>query len=172
MNRHAIFSPSGKYRYVLIRTWDPTLESVAFIMLNPSTADEKKDDATIRRCIGFTKDWGFGKLVVLNLFAMVATKPKDLLNESNPIGNDNEAFIQSFTKDSKFIICAWGNSLIVKQLLKKCPNYKPFKNLKHPLFYLDLCNDGTPKHPLYLRKDLNPIPFHYSRVSLTKYGEL
>lgn len=73
MQRGAEFSPCRRYRYVLWRTWDPAAGSVNFIGLNPSTADEQVDDPTIRCCIGFARDWGYGGLVMTNLFAIPAT---------------------------------------------------------------------------------------------------
>ena len=48
------FSPDRRYRYALWRHWGAT-EVPRYLMvvgLNPSTADETKDDPTIRRCIG------------------------------------------------------------------------------------------------------------------------
>ena len=74
----AEFSPCGRFRYTLTRTWDTTLPSVAFIMLNPSVANAEDDDPTIRRCIGFAKSWGKGKLLILNLYAYRATIPADM----------------------------------------------------------------------------------------------
>jgi len=46
----------GDYRYSLTRTWDPALEPLVFILLNPSTADETANDPTVTRCIGHAKD--------------------------------------------------------------------------------------------------------------------
>lgn len=67
---------NGDYRYRLGRYWDNKKRNVLFIGLNPSTADAYEDDATIRRLIGFSKDWGFGGLTIVNLFAYRSTDPK------------------------------------------------------------------------------------------------
>ncbi|TMF61888.1 MAG: DUF1643 domain-containing protein, partial [Chloroflexi bacterium] len=67
--RGATFSADRRYRYRLWRRWDGARPVVAFVMLNPSTADARRDDPTIRRCIGFAKSWGFGGVEVVNLFA-------------------------------------------------------------------------------------------------------
>ncbi len=92
IEQSAVFSPSRKYRYVLRREWGDTERKMAvFIGLNPSTADETTDDPTIRRCMGYARDWGCSGLYMLNLFAVRATDPKDMLADLNPVGADNES---------------------------------------------------------------------------------
>lgn len=54
-------------------------------MLNPSTADENVDDPTIRRCINFAKDWGYGGMYVGNLFAFRTAYPKELKEAGFPV---------------------------------------------------------------------------------------
>ena len=91
MSQHLIysnakFSKDRAYRYALWRTWDDSLEKLLFIGLNPSTADEIKDDPTMRRCIRFSKDFGFGGFIMANIFAFRSTDPKKLKKIKNPIG--------------------------------------------------------------------------------------
>ena len=64
MEKGAILSTDRKYRYVLTRIWDETKSTVVFIGLNPSIADEETDDQTIRKCIGYSKRWRYGKLII------------------------------------------------------------------------------------------------------------
>lgn len=80
MKKDAILSQDRKYRYVLSRIWDESKPMVVIIGLNPSTADEKDDDNTITKCINFAKQWGYGGLYMLNLFAFRATSPSDMFN--------------------------------------------------------------------------------------------
>ena len=156
VSRSAVISSCGNYRYSLERKWDETKPKVMFLMLNPSTADANTDDATIRRCIGFAKSWGYGSLCVGNLFAYRSTNPKELLNVSEPIGMENKWYLDLMANVSKTIICAWGNAPIVNKLGKKFgENWKPLKGIDN-LHYIDLSNDGTPKHPLYLKSELVP----------------
>ena len=70
----ARFSECGKYRYRLWRVWDETRRPFVYIMLNPSVGNEQDDDATIRRCIRRAERLGAGGIIVMNLFAFVATK--------------------------------------------------------------------------------------------------
>lgn len=74
----------GAYRYRLWRCWQPTLGSVLWIMLNPSTATEAEDDPTIRRCVSFADTWGFGGIDVVNLFAYRATSPLVMMSAKDP----------------------------------------------------------------------------------------
>lgn len=154
----ALISDCKKYRYILSRVWDSSLPSVTFLMLNPSTADADSDDPTIRRCINYAKSWGFGHMDVVNLFAYRATNPLELLSCEDPIGDMNLYSIYTACNTGLYSICAWGNSKIVETLLNKFPDYKPLKDIEN-LKYLELSKDGTPKHPLYLKKNLKPIDF-------------
>lgn len=154
MDKGAVISNNKKYRYSLRRIWDDSKPKIMFIMLNPSTADADLDDPTIRRCIGFAKSWGYGGIHIGNLFAYRSTNPKNLLSEKDPIGKHNKVFLDSMSMACEKVVCAWGNSLIVNTLFKKTgKDYLPLKGIKN-LHYIDLCNDGTPKHPLYLKSDL------------------
>ncbi len=122
-----------------------------FIGLNPSTADERLDDPTIRRCLGFTKAWGYGGLIMTNLFAYRATNPIDMQIEPDPIGLKNDYFLRISAGYASIIIAAWGTSggflQRDKTVIKLIPN----------LCILRLTKNGFPSHPLYLPKNLKPI---------------
>jgi hypothetical protein len=85
----AEFSECQQYRYTLWRTWDSQADRVMFIGLNPSTADETEDDPTIRRCIRFAKDWGYGGILMMNAYAYRSTAPRGLKQVTDPIGPRN-----------------------------------------------------------------------------------
>ena len=155
MNRDAILSECGTYRYLLQRSWDVRLQAVCFIMLNPSTADATQDDPTIRRCIGFAQRLGFGQLEVVNLFALRATQPAALKVHVDPIGPENDEQIIAAAKVCHMTICAWGshgslkarNGVVLKML--RSNNIQPHA--------LRLSKHGHPSHPLYLPYELQPI---------------
>ncbi len=90
----AVLSADGVYRYRLWRTWDASKPTLAFLMLNPSTADATEDDPTIRRCLGFAKEWGYGSLVVVNLFALRSPNPDALRENDDPVGPENGEHLQ------------------------------------------------------------------------------
>lgn len=157
MDRDAVISSSGTYRYLLTRYWDYTKPRVGFVMLNPSTADAKEDDPTIRRCINFAKSWGYGGIVVGNLFAYRATDPKKLTQVGSPVGPQNDVMLDRWIFGNEkvgLVIAAWGAHSFAaargKELCRRHPNR---------LSCLGVTKAGHPKHPLYLRADTKPIPF-------------
>ena len=145
----ATFSPDRKYRYTLWRWWSRKPFAM-FIGLNPSTADETNDDPTIRRCISFASDWGYGGLCMTNLFAIRATDPKKMIEHPEPIGPDNDAWLLRLSQQAGIVIAAWGtrgvhqhrNEIVCSMI----------KNLN----CLGLTKEGHPRHPLYLPKNVEP----------------
>jgi len=151
IKREANFSEDRKYRYTLSRIWLPEKPYVCFVGLNPSTADENIDDPTIRRCLGYANAWGYGGLVMVNLFAFRATDPKDIMKAGDPIGPDNEWFLKRTSCDAGLTIIAWGTK---GSYLNQDKDVLTFV-LTDP-YYLKLTKEGYPAHPLYLKKDLKP----------------
>lgn len=154
VDRSAVISPCESYRYHLTRAWSMGEGEVVFIMLNPSTADASLDDPTIRRCVGFGAAWGFRSLVVVNLFAWRATQPSELGRVHDPVGPLADAYLLAAAGHAQKIVCAWGNDghlqgrgEAVCRLLKEAG---------HPLFHLGLTQSQAPRHPLYLKKTLQP----------------
>ena len=153
VNKNAIFSDCRKYRYALSRTWNGKKKTILFIGLNPSTADEKIDDPTIRRCINYAQNWGYGSLLMVNLFAYRVTLPSELKNVKNPIGNDNDLHILELSKKADLTVAAWGNEGF---LLNRD---KVVKKLIPNLMCLKINKSGQPAHPLYQKKDLKLIKY-------------
>ena len=77
--------------------------------MNPSIADESFDDPTLTRCINFAKDWGYGGLIMVNLFAYMSTYPMELKKVKLPIGKDNNMHILKNYLKSELTVVAWGN---------------------------------------------------------------
>ena len=149
----AQLSPCRTYRYALWRTWDATKPYVFFICLNPSTADEIDDDPTLVRCMGFARSWGYGGLCMGNLFAFRATQPQDLKESSNPIGDDNDYWLEQLSKDAGIVVAGWGNHGVFLDR-----SAKVLSKLKE-VYCLKINKSGEPSHPLYLNRGLDPLPF-------------
>jgi len=122
-----------------------------FIGLNPSTADETQDDPTIRRCINFSRDWGFGGLCMTNLFAFRATEPTDMMSENYPVGSENKELIRQLAAKAGVIIAAWGNDGSYKGRSKEVVAMLP------DLKCLKINKTGEPAHPLYQPSSATPI---------------
>ena len=156
IEKSAVFSDCRKYRYTLSRYWDQTKGYAQFICLNPSTADETKDDPTVRRCINYSKAWGYGGFVMTNLFGFRATDPRVMMAEPNPIGPSNTAWIESMASAAGIVIAAWG---VGGAHEARGTAVLTLPALKDKLHYLALTKDGHPRHPLYLKKNLTPLPW-------------
>lgn len=164
MGSSAIISPCEKYRYHLTRCWDQAKHPMVFIMLNPSTADHMQDDPTIRKCIGFAKQYGCGSIEVFNLFAYRATKPSDLKQAGWDVGPRNDSIIftrlHSLTQrwGRQTVTLAWGAHArgrpqrVVELLFKLRENGYAMQTLK-------LLDDGTPAHPLMLPYSSTLAPY-------------
>ena len=155
-SQRAWFSPCGTYRYGLRRVWGPYKETgwlCAFVMLNPSTADENVDDPTIRRCIGFAKAWGFSGLHVANLFALRSTDPKALRKHRDPVGPANDSMIRGLASDCDDVICAWGAHGKLNGRAERVLTLLRGMRVSH----LGLTKAGQPRHPLYLPKSTERV---------------
>lgn len=157
VRRTAEFSEYRLYRYSLRIVWDPSLPLAAFIGLNPSTADEWQDDPTVRRCRNFAEVWNCGGLLMLNIFAFRATDPAVMKKANEPIGPRNTAayLIEQLAPCAGPHIAAWGKHGIHRDRGEYVKGQVP------RLDCLAVNLDGSPKHPLYLKGDLKPIPFNY-----------
>lgn len=152
-----------------------------FIMLNPSTADDDKDDPTIRRCIGFAKRLRLSRLVVINLFTARATDPADLMRLDDPVGPDGanaieRAMAQWYPGDDwsacDTMICAWGAAhknwpaWFLELRRDQIEHVNDWSGtLKRPLFALGFTIDGSPRHPLYVSASAPLSPMVIAEVA-------
>ena len=153
MKKCATISDCGRYRYTLSRIWDKSKRLVLFIGLNPSTADAKEDDPTIRRLIRFATDWDFGGMLVGNLFAYRATDPEDLINSEEPVGRFSNYWLEIMAQKVGIKVACWG---AYGALLKRD---EQVLSMLDSFFIFGLTKKGMPKHPLYLPADTELIPW-------------
>jgi hypothetical protein len=158
MERKTVFSRHRTYRYTLWREWDQdNPKYVMFIGLNPSTADEARDDQTVRRCISFAKAWGYGGLCMTNIFAFRATKPVAMKAHPRPVGRDNNKWLLKVSQKAGIVVAAWGahgdhraRSAEVLRLLRG-------------VHCLGITKSGNPRHPLYVRGTTKPRRYKGTR---------
>jgi hypothetical protein len=152
MNTEAVVSSCGLYRYYLRRQWDESLLLMFVVMLNPSTADATNDDATIRKLMGFARRLGFGGVVVCNVYAFRATAPGNMRKAADPIGPDNDKWLQRIAMFAKReavpVVCAWGaNMRDDPRAMDVCAL---LKSQGATLAAFSFTSDGIPRHPLML----------------------
>ncbi len=151
----ALVSECGRYRYRLERQWDPGKKAVCFLMLNPSTADAYSTDPTLRRCIAFAKSWGFGALVIGNLFALKSPKPRLIYECADPIGPENDHYLRKMSENCERIVCGWGrHGVYLDRASDVCRMLETSK-----LYALKVTMGGQPCHPLYISAACEPRPF-------------
>lgn len=162
-NSGAMFSPCRLYRYRLWRIWDERKPRVLFLMLNPSTADEFKNDPTIERCQRRAQAWGFGALEVANIFAYRATDPQALYNRQDaafdPIGPSNNSAILNAALGCEMIVCAWGTHGALDRRGRDVLRLLTLKQQDDKLRHLGLTKCNNPKHPLYIGYSVQPQEF-------------
>ena len=155
----ADFSPCKLYRYSLERWWSPFAQGRAacFCMLNPSTADQEKSDPTVARCIGFAQSWGFDGLIVTNIFAYRSTDPAGLTQIEDPIGPDNNEYIQKIAKQAAIVVCAWGIHGALMDRGRQVIEMLTASEVE--LYCLGVTKAGQPRHPLYVKGSTKPERF-------------
>jgi hypothetical protein len=156
MISEAGISSCKKFRWWLYRCWDPRLPLVIWVMMNPSTADHQKNDPTINKIISYSKRWGYGGILVINIYAIRSTDSSKIKGR---IGYRNDWWLSTifkFAKRKKLkVVCAWG--VKHKDRGDEVRNIAAVARLK--LWCLRSSKNGEPCHPLYLPGDLVPQPF-------------
>ncbi len=152
----AWFSPCKRYRYLLTRAWDHVPQAMTWIMLNPSAADAFMDDPTIRRCVSFARREHFGSIRVVNLFALRATDPRELLACDDPVGPDNDRFLRDHGT-ATLAVAAWGAGGALAGRGRDVGRMLAGAGAK--LLCLGVTADGHPRHPLYVRADAPLLPW-------------
>lgn len=156
----ATISPCGRYRYRLTRELGGS-RTVTFVMLNPSTADASADDPTIRRCKGFARAWGFGRLIVANLYAWRETQPAALwfAYQSRVCisgGPDNDDAIRVAAHVSERVVVAWG---VHGKADRAAEVLSIIRNAGHTPMCLGFTKGGAPRHPLMVPRSAPLQPY-------------
>lgn len=167
----AELSPDGIYRYTLTRGWDEG-PCVAWLMFNPSTADASIDDQTIRKCIGFSKYFGYGRMIVVNLYAVRSRDPGFVAYMGqSAIGPLNDYWIWKSVDEASEVICAWGCAQHWADTERRAKEVLEFihqamwVNFRKPISCLGYRKDGHPKHPLMLPYTTQRVPFELSALN-------
>ena len=144
----AVYSDDMTYRYEFHRRWsaDTTDDNtVAWVLLNPATGDtDGKQRPTLGRCIKWSQAWGFGGLTIVNLFAYRATKPRDLLLATDPLGSANDEVLERVAATAGRVVAAWGaHGRLLNRGRQVAARFPEAVCLGHT-------RRGEPRHPLYV----------------------
>lgn len=153
----AVFSACGAYRYLLEREWDAAGPRLVYVMLNPSTADETRNDPTIERCERRARSLGYGAMRAVNIFAFRATDPAELVMAREPEGPQNAAALEEACDWGHMVLAAWGvhgthlgqGGKVEAMLRRKA----------RKLCHFGLTRHGHPRHPLYVGYAIKPRPW-------------
>jgi hypothetical protein len=152
-----VLSQCRTYRYRLVSEWDSRRPRLGVVGHSWSTTNEWRSDATVRRCIGFARAWGYGGIDVGNLFGLRAAHPRKLASVADPIGPDNDAHLAELCGDNDLVLLAWGadacpdRARAVAQMLRHLS-----ESCGGSLAVLGWTESGQPRHPLYVPKDSTP----------------
>ena len=180
----ASLSSDGCYRWWLRRRLGTGEGCLLFVGLNPSRADGQRDDPTLRRLIGFTRQWGYRELLVLNLFARISPSPAALLRVKDPIGGKNDATLNRWLNHWSHtpaidLWCGWGvngarwdrDQAVLGQIQPLLPERRrSAPDSPHPLM-LGRTASGQPRHPLYAPRHSCVRPYVWADPELIRHPE-
>lgn len=151
----------GSYRYLLWRGRGPT--TVTWIMLNPSTADALKDDATIRKVKRFSRILTGDddvRAVVVNLYALRSRSPRALHNPLiDPVGPHNVINVGDALAAAKNVVCAWGAFEGPGHVRRVVEVVAQIENRCIEPLCLGTTALGAPRHPLMLPYSTPFVPY-------------
>lgn len=154
----ALFSDCERYRYLLTRDWRDDGGRLLFVLLNPSTADERANDATLARCQKRAEEMGFGGFAVVNLFALRSPDPRAIQQAADPVGPENDATIRAAVADAAEILAGWGNHGLRGG---RAASVLPLlAGAGKPLWSLGVTLRGAPRHPLYVARATAALPWN------------
>lgn len=153
----AKFSACGRYRYELSEIWDDTKPMVMFLLMNPSVAGEEFADPTLVKTGKYARAWGYGGQLIGNVHAYRITDSKRLIEAEDPIGPENDEALLSMTAQAEMVVLAYGKP--PKSLRNRAAEVVQLMKGHRRLAYLRLAMDGTPRHPLYLKDNLQPLDY-------------
>ncbi|RFB95185.1 hypothetical protein B5K11_09510 [Rhizobium leguminosarum bv. trifolii] len=142
--------PEPLYRPELRRIWDNALPILTVCMLNPSRADHRKNDQTVLALIHFAKLWGYGGILIVNLFDFRSSSPKEMMAQAAPVSAENSGYI-----DGAFILARHTNTPMLAAWGRDGSHMDRdawlISRARHhlvDLVCLGLTKDGYPKHPM------------------------
>lgn len=161
MTRRVVFSDCGQFRYLLEHDFGGSGPVISLGMVNPSEADDSKNDPTMTRVDGFAQRMGASKVMVWNEFALINKDVGALRTAPDPIGPENDAYITHAISGADIHIVAWGPlSKLPKSLRGR---WRQVVDVLLAAGAKPMCwgtaLDGQPRHPLMLAYSTPLVPW-------------
>lgn len=162
--KSAVLSDDRRHRYWLVRVWTRSKPVLVVCMYNPSAADDKVDDPTIKRLCFFAARWGYGGILVVNLYSYRTSDPAYCRQLGKAAWGDAQASawgsaLHLAQENCSPVLVAWGNMATTEDA-------KPFFAAAEGLEFICLgtTKDGSPLHPMARGKaripdDRQPVPY-------------
>ena len=153
LERNCLISANKIYRWSLSYKISKSKKEIIFIGLNPSLSDAVFLDNTTKKIIKISKNNNYGKVKLINLFALISSNPARLFNHKNPVGylNNNHIFknLKHWSENKNCDLwLGWGNKGNFlnrnKNILKEIMKYYSIKKK----------NFDKPLGPLFIKKTL------------------
>jgi hypothetical protein len=174
MQMTAEISDCTLYRPELRRIWDDSKPLLPVCMLNPSDADDRKNDPTVRVLIWFATLWGYGGIIIVNLFDIRTSSPKEMMAHAAPLSPENLAYIDGALNHARHrnipLLAAWGAG--GSHMVRDAWFIARARHHLVDLVCLGLTKDGFPKHPMArgvhrIPRDQQPIMFQSARETMS-----
>ena len=130
------------------------------IGINPSTAEPKKMDNTMKSVERIAMGNGFDLFIMFNVYAQRATDPNQMNKEINPmLHKENMRAFQWILENSgkkPIIWAAWGTNIERRKYLKECLREMLNISNRYNAVWCKVgkCSvKGHPHYPLYVKKD-------------------
>lgn len=141
-----IVSPCRNYQYLSVFDSGTALNPMGIVGLNPSFIKNGKN-ATASILLDIALREGFDSIIITNLYGYITPNPKDLMNIDNPVGQDNDMWIENMKNACGKILCIWGNNANINRVKEVLPL------IKNKAYAIGLTKSGQPRHVLHTKKD-------------------
>jgi hypothetical protein len=151
----AVISDCGLYRMRLDRDLGQSGPVAAILGVNPSTADAITNDHTIRKDMGFGRRLGWSRIIKVNKFAYRATDVRALASAADPIGPDNDRYIDEAFREADIVVWAYGPLAKLPKRLRRRWIEVGFISARagRHIHCFGTAKDGHPLHTLMLGYD-------------------
>ena len=119
---------------------------LGIVGLNPSVIKNGKN-STVSILSQIALREGYDSLIITNLYGYITPNPKDLKTIDDPVGPDNDVWINDMVKTCDKVLCIWGNNPDKERVNKILPT------IKKKAYTIGLTKSGQPRHVLHTKKD-------------------